>query len=173
MKTIALLIALALPLAAATSSAKSKKGQEAVPDVTIDKVTFGPVVNDKPFDPASLKGKVVVIDVWGVNCGPCVALLPEMARIARSGESKGLVVIGIEAQNSAKEAILPLLKKARVEYPVTAGGDPQINNGGLPRAGIWGADGKLVWVGNPGDEGFKRAISKALHEAKAPAAGGT
>ncbi len=171
MKTIAILIALSLPLAAA--SAKSKKSQESVPDVTIDKVTFGPVVNDKPFDPASLKGKVVVIDLWGVNCGPCVALLPEMARIARSGESKGLVVVGIEAQNSPKTAILPLLKKARVEYPVTAGGDPQINNGGIPRAGVWGADGKLAWVGNPGDEGFKRAITKALHEAKSSATSGT
>jgi len=164
---IALFIALTLPLAAAPLS---KKGQEAVPNVTIDQVTFGPVVNDQPFDVASLKGKVVVIDLWGVNCGPCVALLPEMAKIAHSGESKGLVVIGIESQNSPKEAILPLLKKARVEYPVTAGGNSQINNGGIPRAGIWGADGKLVWVGHPGDESFKRAISKALHDAKTEAA---
>jgi thiol-disulfide isomerase/thioredoxin len=167
MKTIALLIALTLPLAAAPLS---KKGQEAVPNVTIDQVTFGAVVNDKPFDAASLKGKVVVVDLWGVNCGPCVALLPEMAKIAHSGESKGLVVIGIEAQNSPKEAILPLLKKARVEYPVTAGGNAKIDNGGIPRAGVWGADGKLVWVGHPGDESFKRAISKALHDAKAEAA---
>jgi len=169
MKTIALLIALTLPLAAAPA-VKKKQGPEAVPNVTIDQVTFGPVVNDKPFDAASLQGKVVVVDIWGVNCGPCVALLPEMARIAHSGESKGLVVIGIEAQNSPKDAILALLKKARVEYPVTAGGNAHIDNGGIPRAGVWGADGKLVWVGHPGDEGFKRAISKALREAKAPPA---
>ncbi len=170
MKYLAALIALTLPLAAAS---KKKDAQEALPSVTLDQVTFGSVVNDKPFDPASFKGKVVVVDLWGVNCGPCIALLPELAKMAHSGEAKGLIVIGMEAQNSAKEAILPLLKKARVEYPVTAGGDAKISNGGIPRAGVFGADGKLVWVGHPGEDGFKRAISKALRDAKTVAAAPT
>ena len=164
MKTISLLLALCLPLAAAP---RKKADQPAVPSVTIDQVTFGAVVNDQPFDPASLKGKVVVIDLWGTHCGPCIALLPEMAKIARTGQARGLVVVGMEAQGSPKDAILPLLKKARVEYPVVAGGNSQLPGNGLPNAGVWGADGKLVWCGNPGDEGFKRAISKALSAAKA------
>ena len=169
MKYLAALIALTLPLAAAP---KKKEAQEALPDATLSQVQFGTVVNDKPLDPESFKGKVVVLDFWGVNCGPCIALLPEMAKLAHSGTAKGLVVIGMESQNSTKEAILPLLKKPHVEYPVTAGGNSHLSFTGIPYAAIYGADGKIVWVGHPGEEGFKRAISKALRDAKtaAPAA---
>ena len=169
MKYLATLIALTLPLAAAP---KNKDAQDALPDATLSHVQVGTVVNDKPLDPESVKGKVVVLDFWGVHCGPCIALLPEMAKLAHSGAAKGLVVIGMESQNSTKEDILPLLKKPHVEYPVTAGGNSHLSFTGLPHAAVYGADGKIVWVGHPADEGFKRAISKALRDAKtaAPAA---
>ncbi len=151
-------ICCALPLA----GAKEKEAQ--VPDVSLESLSFGPLVNEADFDPKALAGKVVILDAWGVNCGPCIALLPDLQRMAKSGEKKGLVVVGVERQNSSKDAILAVLKKARVTYPVVSGGSIGVDFAGLPHAAVYGVDGKLRWHGSPSNDGFKRAVREALRE---------
>jgi len=89
MKIIAFLFGIALlPV---TAFAKEKDSDKAVPDASVSEVRFGEVVNDVPFDKESLEGKVVVVEMWGVNCPPCIASLPDLAKLARSNEKKGLV----------------------------------------------------------------------------------
>ena len=163
MKYLAILIALTLPVSAAP---EEKKAQAVVPDASLSQVEFGTVVNSKPLDLKSFKGKVVVLDFWGVNCAYCIVLMPEMARLAQTEAAKGLVVIGMESQHSTKEEILPLLKKTHVEYPVTTGGDSHLSFEDLPYAAVYGVDGKLVWLGHPDEDGFMPAVSKALSKVK-------
>jgi thiol-disulfide isomerase/thioredoxin len=139
-----------------------EKDAAAVPDVSLEKVSYGTVVNDAEFDAKALEGKVVVIEAWGVKCPPCIASLPEMQRLARSGEKKGLVVLGFESQNSSKEAILDVLKDARVKYPVMSGANLPVPFNGIPHVAVFGADGKLTWHGHPSDGDFKRAVKDAL-----------
>jgi thiol-disulfide isomerase/thioredoxin len=145
---------------------KDKDKETAVPNATLTDVTFAAVVNDVPFNKDELAGKVVVIEEWGVNCPPCIASLPKLARMAQSNEKKGLVVVGMERQNSTKEAILKVLKTAKVKYPVMAGGSAPGGTGGIPHACVFDITGKLVWNGNPNDDGFDRAVKKALREIK-------
>lgn len=137
-----------------------------VPNVTLSQVQWGTPVNDVPFNKDQLAGKVVVVEEWGVNCPPCIAFLPDLARLAKSNEKKGLVVVGLERQNGSKEAILALIKKARVEYPVLSGGDNAANSSSLPDAAVFGVDGKLVWSGNPHDSEFEKSVKKALKDVK-------
>lgn len=144
----------------AMASAKEKAAD--VPNVTIDQVKFGPVVNEVPFDPKELVGKVVVIEGWGVSCPPCIASLPEMQRLWKSGQKKGLVVVGMEWQNSSQEAIEKVLKSARVTYPVVKDGELGYPVSGIPHVAIFGTDGKLVWKGNPHDDDFKREVRAAM-----------
>jgi thiol-disulfide isomerase/thioredoxin len=151
----------AIVLAPFFLQAKEKEAA-AVPDVSIDKVNFGQVVNDAEFDAKALEGKVVVIEAWGVNCPPCIASLPDMQRLSRSGEKKGLVVLGFECQNSSKKAILEVLKDARVKYPVMSGASLPLQFRGIPHVAVFGADGKLTWHGNPHDNAFKSAVKDAL-----------
>lgn len=153
------LIALALPGFAAEKKAKEKAS---VPDASVSQVTWAEVVNGAPFDKAGLAGKVVVVEEWGVNCPPCIASLPEMAKLAKRYEKKGLVVVGLERQNGSKEQILKLLKPARVTYPVMSGGATPVPSTGIPHALVFGADGKLVWHGNPASENFDDAVKDAL-----------
>lgn len=160
MKAIACLLGIALfPVAA---FAKEKEEKAAVPNASLSDVNFGEVVNGVPFDKTTLAGKVVVVEEWGVNCGPCIASLPDLAKMAKSGEKKGLVVVGLERQNSPKEDILKVLKTARVAYPVMAGGSAPGNTGGIPHVCVFDTTGKLVWNGNPHDEDFERAVKKEL-----------
>ena len=164
MKTLACL--LGIVLLPVLSSAKEKEVAKAVPDASLVDVRYGAVVNEVPFNKDELAGKVVVVEEWGVNCPPCIASLPDMAKLAKSNENKGLVVVGLECQNSPKEQILKILKSARVKYPVMAGGSAPAGTGTIPHACVFDATGKLVWTGNPHDADFERAVKKALREIK-------
>jgi thiol-disulfide isomerase/thioredoxin len=162
MKTIACLLGIAfLPVIAI---AKEKETEKPVPNASLSDVKWGTVVNETPFNKDSLAGKVVVVEEWGVNCGPCIASLPDLAKLAKSNEKKGLVVVGLERQNSSKEEILKVLKSAKVKYSVMAGGSAPGNTGGIPHACVFDTTGKLVWHGNPHNEEFERSVKKALRD---------
>jgi thiol-disulfide isomerase/thioredoxin len=166
----AALLAFAVPAFAADKKDKDKD-EATVPDVSIDAIRFnGEVVNGVAFDKESMKGKVVVVEDWGVNCGPCIALLPEMAKFAKKYEKKGVVTVGIECQNGTQEQIMKLLKPARVGYPVFAGGSSGASTGGIPHACVYGADGKLIWHGNPAEDKFEDSVKDALKALKPVAA---
>ena len=109
-------------------------------DLVVLAIPFGKA---DTIDYAALEGKVVVVEEWGVNCGPCIASLPDMAKLAKRYAKKGLVVVGLEVQGGTEDEILDLLKEARVKYPVTKGGNAPVSTGGIPHACIFGTDGKL------------------------------
>ncbi|MEK7950734.1 TlpA family protein disulfide reductase [Luteolibacter soli] len=161
------LIALALPGFAAD---KKDKSAASVPDASVSKVQWTEVVNGAPFDKEGLAGKVVVVEEWGVHCGPCIASLPEMAKLAKRYDKKGLVVVGLERQQGSKDEIMKLIKPARVEYPVMAGGSSGVASEGIPHACVFGTDGKLLWHGHPADGAFEDAVKDALKAVAKPAA---
>jgi thiol-disulfide isomerase/thioredoxin len=164
MKLIVGLIGMAL--LPATAFARDKEDEKPLPDASLSDVRFGEVVNDVPFDKEKLAGKVVVVELWGVNCPPCIASLPDLAKLARTHEKKGLVVAGVECQNGSKEQILKLLKDARVKFPVMSGGSVPASTGGIPHVCVFNTSGKLVWAGNPHDKEFDRAVKKELRGIK-------
>lgn len=151
---IAAFLALALPVVA--------DEEKSVPNITLSQVQWAEVVNEASFDKDSLEGKVVVVEQWGVNCAPCIASLPELAKLAKRYDNKGLVVVGLERQQSSKEDILKVIKPARVAYPVMAGGHVPVPSNGIPNAAVFGTDGKLVWHGHPADKEFEKAVKTAL-----------
>ena len=155
------LAAIALPALPAFAD-KKDKDKAAVPDASISEARWAEVVNDGPFDKEALAGKVVVIEEWGVNGPPCIASLPEMAKMAKRYEKKGLVIVGLERQGSTKDAILKVLKDAKVKYPVMAGGSGPVPSDGIPHAMVFGTDGKLVWHGHPADDEFEDSVKDAL-----------
>jgi len=134
-------------------------------DWSIGSVLFGSKINT-----SELKGKVVVIEKWGVNCPPCIACLPHLAEMEKRNRDKGLVVIGAESQNSTKEAIKPLIEGAKVEYTITAGVNGPIEVSGIPHAFVFGRDGKLVFHGHPASGDFEQSVTKALRNAPPAAA---
>jgi len=167
-------VALALNLLVSPTFAavgKGAKGKDAAPATphNLSEWQFGTLLFGTQPTAADLKGKVVVVENWGVNCGPCVASLPHLAELDKKLRSKGLCIIGAESQNSSKEAIKPLLDKFKVEYAITAGASGPIAVTGIPRCFIFDGQGALVYDGFPSGPGFEKAIKESLKKVKVPA----
>lgn len=61
------------------------------------------------------RGKVVMIDFWGVNCPPCIAKLPHVVELQKKHAKDGLVVLTVTLDEpSDKEEALERLKQKKV-----------------------------------------------------------
>ena len=69
-------------------------------------------LNGEPVTPASLKGKVVLIDFWTWDCINCQHTLPHLRDWAKKYASQGLVVIGVHTPEYPWEKPLDSVKKA-------------------------------------------------------------
>ena len=122
---------------------------------TIDRSHKGSQMPEFTFsDPAgkvlqltSLKGKPLLINLWATWCGPCVAELPMLDRLAGSGSIKVLTV----SQDMAEPQKIAAFLTARGLKNLEPWLDPEnqlnfhYNTGILPTSVYYGADGREVW----------------------------
>lgn len=156
------LAAIALAVFLDGSAWAKDKETKAPEEATLDQFTMGDVLNGVPFKAEDLKGSPAVIEFWGVHCPPCVASLPELVKLQKKYDSKGLKIVGVHRQNAPDEEILKVLKTAKVSYPVVRGGTAPLKNDGIPHAFVFGRDGKMVWRGSPHDEAFMKAVRSVV-----------
>ena len=65
-----------------------------------DPVEFsGTTLDGKPFDLASLRGDVVVVNVWGSWCAPCIAEAPALQKVHEQTEAEGVRFVGINTED--------------------------------------------------------------------------
>src|SRR6187455_1925192 len=80
----------------------------------------------------SLKGKVVLIDIWDYTCVNCIRTLPYIQSWAEKYKDKGLVILGVHSPEFAfeKEAgnLEMAVKKFALTYPIIADNDFEIWN---------------------------------------------
>lgn len=134
------------------------------PKHTLSEWKIGATLFGEEISESDMKGKVVVIEHWGVKCGPCIALLPHLAKMDKRYRDDGLLIIGAESQNHSKADIEPLVKKNKIEYTITQNANGPINFNGIPRAFVFDVQGNLVFNGDPHEDDFERSIKKALKD---------
>lgn len=148
-------LSIALTIGLPALSAAEKKAKFS--DWDLGKVVFGEKHSNK-----ELKGKVIVLEYWGVNCPPCVASLPHLAKMDKDHRDDGLVIIGAECQMSSKDEMKPLIEKSKVEYTIVEGAEGPIEVTGIPRVFVFGSDGFLAYDGSPSGPEFEKAVEDAL-----------
>ena len=120
---------------------------------------------------ASLRGKVVAVNFWASWCGPCRDEAPLLERTWTENRSRGLVVVGVDANDYSGDA-RQFMRAHGLTYPILhdAHGSTLGRWGvpGLPTTFVVNQSGRVVAkiVGGlrVGDnaEAFKREIEAAL-----------
>ncbi len=76
----------------------------------------GETVDGKQLDVASLKGKVVVLNVWGSWCAPCRAEAPYLAKVSKEMKAKGVEFVGINTRDTDKGPAQKFEQEFGVDY---------------------------------------------------------
>jgi peroxiredoxin len=105
-----------------------------------------------------LKGKVVLVDFWGTNCGFCIVQLPDVQAAHKRLASKGLVIVGMHDAGGEVEAVAQLAKKHGLTYllaidrPAEGRGFGAICESygirGIPNCAVIDQAGKVAFVGD-------------------------
>ncbi|MFH8614520.1 TlpA family protein disulfide reductase [Streptomyces sp. NPDC017979] len=92
----------------------------------------GETLEGESLDVADLKGKVVVLNVWGSWCEPCRAEAPAFAKVAKDTKAQGVEFVGLNTRDSTKGDAI----KFEEEY-------------GVPYQSLYDPAGKLIISGFP------------------------
>lgn len=78
----------------------------------------GTTLEEEPWSSADHRGEVVVINVWGSWCGPCIQETPDLEQVATEMEEAGEPVrfIGVNSRDSIPSA-LAFQERYSVSYP--------------------------------------------------------
>ena len=120
---------------------------------------------------ADAAGKAVLIDAWGIHCGPCLASLPDIEKIAKHYKGK-MLVFGAHSQAGTDAEVKGVVNKNKLTYTIANGVNSPISFSGIPHVFVFDTTGTLVFTGSPFDKEFERSLHKATQgaQASAPAA---
>ena len=124
-----------------------------------------------PITEADLKGKVVLVDLWGVNCPPCRALLPRMESLWASYKSKPFVLLGSHRQGRSPDRVKELVKANKLTYPIYERAglvEEPPGDGMLPYMYVVNHRGKVVYAGHGHQEAVQAVVEAIMKVGAAP-----
>jgi peroxiredoxin len=95
---------------------------------------------------SELRGKVVLVNFWATWCPPCRKEMPDLETLYERFQAKGLVILGISDEESAK--VEPFIRERKVTFPVLLDPGRKVNEmfvvEGIPKSFVYDREGKLV-----------------------------
>src|SRR5438132_9712515 len=106
-------------------------------------------VDGKPFDLASEKGRVVLLNVWATWCAPCRYEIPELQALHEKYAQRGFTVIGVSVDNTGVNDVKEFVAENKMTYPIVLDADGPVartlRTTVLPTSVIIGRDGHILW----------------------------
>ena len=108
--------------------------------------------SDKPLTLDELKGKkIVLVQFFMVKCPHCVVAAPQLRRLQENYEGDGLVILSVS--NDPPDKIKAFLDENQLKSIVAVDTNwktsLEYNIQGVPWSFMVGANGKIVWQGDP------------------------
>ncbi|MFC9608453.1 TlpA family protein disulfide reductase [Streptomyces niveus] len=114
----------------------------------------GETLEGEQLDVADLKGKIVVLNVWGSWCAPCRAEASHLVKVANDTEAQGVAFVGINTRDTNKGPAIAFEKNYEVTYPslydpagkLLVNGFPKgsLNPQAIPSTIVLDRDGKIA-----------------------------
>jgi thiol-disulfide isomerase/thioredoxin len=132
---------------------------EHVPAFVVHKMKGGGTI-----DLGTMKGKVVLLDIWASWCGPCKEEMPLLDDMAARLKDKGIefVAVSIDEEKAAAEAFLA----AKPQWTLTVAHDPQgklpelLQPPKMPTSYLIDGQGIVRYV----NAGFERTDAKKIED---------
>lgn len=131
--------------------------------------------NGKEMSLNSLKGNVVLVNLWATWCGPCIKEMPDLSTISEELKDKKFRMLGMNVfQQERSKKVEDFLKTNPVSYTILDGNQQVVDafgeaNGGnieaVPTTFIIDKDGKIAEtiVGGRDKESFLKLINKYMN----------
>jgi peroxiredoxin len=151
-----------VPVAAATTPTPAN-GNASAPAPT---VTAAPPAPDLPpavsvvplkdvkggsFKLADFYGKVMVINLWATWCGPCRREIPELVKLHKEFQSRGVEIVGLSTENpdASAEKVRKFIQDFQIDYrigwaPVEVGAPLMQGHDSIPQTFVISRDGRIL-----------------------------
>jgi thiol-disulfide isomerase/thioredoxin/protocatechuate 3,4-dioxygenase beta subunit len=117
--------------------------------------------------PPEQKGKVVLIDFWGIYCGPCLAELPDVQTLSIEFAKDNFLLIGLHESNTDVAELAEFARKRSLTYQLAIDRPAEGSLGfgaafkaygiqGIPNCAVIDQQGRIAYVGR-----FQEAALKA------------
>jgi thiol-disulfide isomerase/thioredoxin len=122
------------------------------------------------ISPASLAGKVVLLDFWATWCAPCRKSMPELQALHDKYKERGFTVIGISIDEGGPAKVKKYVRSKKITYPIAMDSekDPAweaFKVKAVPAAFLLDREGRLVaqWTGAAASRSeLEQALGKLL-----------
>lgn len=118
----------------------------------------------KPFTAADIKGKLVLLDFWIKNCGPCMNAFPVLQRLQKTYGGNKFQLVSINAYDKQEE-IAFFYKREKPQYKMLYNGAAWSKTIGVsyyPTAVLIDKSGKVIYSGEFDDNKIEALIKANL-----------
>ena len=125
-------------------------------------------LDGNPISLQDYRGKVVLLDFWGVWCGPCIAEMPNVKKVYDTYKDQGFDIIGVTLDSDETE-LRDYIEENDLQWRQVFSGEPwrddplaqQYNITGVPSQWLIDRDGTLISHKARG-ENLERLVVEAL-----------
>ncbi len=96
-------------------------GQEVKPDNSAPPRFSLKDLNGRTVSLSDYKGKVVLLNFWATWCPPCRAEIPDLVRLGKEYQSRGLQILGMTYPEYSLRVVRRVARQLKVNYPVLLG----------------------------------------------------